>query len=196
MAAWISGSSCKRFATLSLVVVPMALAAQSTAVPAKAGLWETKITTTQVIQLPPEVAARLAALPPEQQAMMRANMPGGGQPIVTTTQSCSTGQDSMDTLLSRAQSSAMKCTFPNRMQTADGASFDISCTSDNGSAKGHMEFHRADAEHVSGTTHMEITGTARGRTMNTTADSTTSARWVSADCGSVKPGASAVVKTP
>lgn len=131
-------------------------------------------------------------MPPAQQAMMQSQMQamGGGKPIVTTTQSCSTGQESMDSLLNRAQSSAMKCTFPNRVQTADGASFDISCTGDQGTAKGHMEFHMPDPEHVNGTAHIAISGTAQGKTMNTAVDSTTTARWVSADCGGVKPRSS------
>lgn len=194
---WMHEKFSRRSAVLLLLAAPLGICAQSTSTPAKAGLWETTVSSTHAMQMPPEVAARIAAMPPAQQAMMQSQMQamgGGGKPIVTTTQSCSTGQDSMDSLLSRAQSSAMKCTFPNRVQTADGAAFDISCTSEQGTAKGHMEFHMPDTEHVNGTAHITITGTAQGRTMNTTVDNTTTAKWLGADCGSVQPNSSVVVK--
>ena len=84
--------------------------------------------------------------------------------------------------------------FVVRVQTADGAAFDMSCASDQGTAKGHMEFHMPDTEHVNGTAHITITGTAQGRTMNTTVDSTTTAKWLGADCGNVKPNSSSVAK--
>lgn len=194
MTAWTQGEFCRRSAVFAILAVTMGLHAQSTSTPAKAGLWETTVSSTRAMQMPPELAAKIAAMPPAQQAMMQSQMQGmgGGKPIVATRQSCSTGQDSMDSLLSRAQSSAMKCTFPNRVQTADGASFDISCTGDQGTAKGHMEFHMPDTEHVNGTAHITITGTAQGRTMNTTVDNTTTAKWLGADCGDVKPSTSAV----
>jgi Protein of unknown function (DUF3617) len=194
MKAWGS-ETIRELGAAFFLMAALGVYGQSASAPVKAGLWETKVTTTRAMQLPPEVQARIASLPPEQQAMMKANMPGGGgQPITTTTQSCATGQETMDSLLSRAQSSAMKCTFPNRVQTADGASFDISCTGDMGTAKGHMEFHMQDADHVSGTSHITVTGSAQGRTMNSTMDNTTSAHWAGADCGSVKPGGAVVVK--
>jgi hypothetical protein len=143
--------------------------------------------------LPPEAEARIAALPPAQQAQVRAMMAGGGpggaaKPMATTRQTCVTGQMSMDNLLNQAQQSpGMQCTYSNRTQTATGASFDTSCTGQMGSAQGHTQFHATDAEHMTSTTHMTITSSARGSSNSSTMDITTTGKFVSADCGDVKP---------
>jgi len=81
----------------------------------------------------------------------------------------------------------MQCTFTNRSQTATGVSFDTSCTSQQGTAQGHTEIHVIDEDHVSGSSHITIAGNANGHAFNSTIDSTTTGRFVSADCGDVKP---------
>ena len=72
-------------ATLALTAVAHAQGVSSA--PIKAGLWETTITSTSQIQLPPELQARIDAMPPQQQAMMKSQMGGmmgGGTPTTTT----------------------------------------------------------------------------------------------------------------
>jgi hypothetical protein len=141
------------------------------------------------MQMPPDVAAKIAAMPAAQQAMMQSMMGGGGQPpTVTTRQVCIASQLSVDSMINQAQQSpGMQCSVTNRVQTADGASFDISCTGQTGSAKGHTDLQRIDDDHVSSKSHITVTGSAQGKTMNSTMDSTSTAKFVSADCGSVKP---------
>jgi hypothetical protein len=191
MKAWMHNKTCSFGVVLVLSAAPLTLLAQNAPLPVKPGLWEMSVSVSRVMALPPEAEARIAAMPPEQQAQVRAMMSGGaagGKPMVNTTQVCMAGQASMDTLLNRAQQNpGMQCSFTNRVQTANGASFDISCTGQVGTAKGHTEFHAIDDEHLTSTSHVAITASSQGRTGNTTMDSTTTGKFVSADCGDVKP---------
>ena len=171
---------------------PLTLLAQSAPLPVKPGLWEMSGSVTRVTPLPPDAEAKIAALPPAQQAQVRAMMSGGagggGKPITTTKQVCYAAQTTMDSMLNQAQHSpGMQCSFTNRVQTAHGASFDISCTGQMGSAQGHTEFHAIDDEHMSSTSHMTITASSHGSTSNTTTDITTTGKFLNADCGDVKP---------
>jgi hypothetical protein len=108
----------------------------------------------------------------------------------------------MDSLLNQAQqrssSGGMQCSFTNRVQTAQGASYDMSCTGTMGSAQGHTSYHLIDDEHFSSTTHMTITGKgqghAQGQTMTMTRDMSTTGKYVGADCGDVKPVGSGQAK--
>jgi hypothetical protein len=91
-------------------------------------------------------------------------------------------------LLSQAQQKAgAKCTFSNQQVTASGMSFDISCTTAQGTASGHAQFTMADSEHGAGTTHMTVAASANGHSMNATMDGTSTYTYLGADCGDVKP---------
>ena len=162
--------------------------AQDAPIPIKLGLWETTVSSTNEMQLPPEAEARIAAMPAAQQAQVRSMM-GGGTPVTTTHKSCVASQTTMDALLNQAQEHAgVKCTFTNRKQTATTASFDTSCVTQQGTMTGHSEFQMADSDHVSGTTKMSGTMTGpRGGTMTMNITSTSTSKYVGADCGDVKP---------
>jgi hypothetical protein len=181
----------------SLFVLVMAYAVglhgQSAPIPIKSGLWQTTISGTNTVALPPEQEAKIAAMPAAQQAMIR-NMSGGGKPTTVTTKSCAAQATSVDALMSQAQQKNTKCTFTNQSQAADGASFDVSCISQQGTASGHAAFHMADSEHVSGTMHMTVDATGRGGAMHMTIDNTITSKYLGADCGTVKPGAAEVVQ--
>lgn len=179
-----------------LLVAGIGALAQSAPLPVKPGLWEMQTSSNGPGQaaptLPPDAEAKIAALPPAQQAQVRAMMSGAGggaaRPAVAPRKVCLAGQPNLDSILNQSQrSSGMQCTFTNRAQTARGVSFDTSCTSAQGNAQGHTEFHMVDDEHVSGSTHMTITGSANGHAFNSTVDSTTSGKFLTADCGDVKP---------
>jgi hypothetical protein len=144
------------------------------------------------MQLPPEVEAKIAAMPAAQQAQMRAMMPGGmggaATPVVTTKQVCIALQTTIDSMMNRAQQSpGMSCSISNKSQTASGVSFDIACTGATGSAKGHTDVRLSDDDHATSTSHITVTASSQGHTMNSTVDTTTNAKFVSADCGDVKP---------
>jgi hypothetical protein len=173
---------------LILSASPCHLHAQSLPIPVKPGLWEMQGSIVTATPLPPEAEAKIAALPPAQQAQIRSMMGGGSKPVTTTRQMCLGAQASMDSLLKQSQQSAgMQCSFSNKVQTASGASFDMSCTGQVGSAQGHTEFRSIDDEHLSSTVHMTISSTSHGTTTNSTVDTTTTGKFLKADCGDVKP---------
>jgi hypothetical protein len=143
-------------AVLILLAAAAAVAAlaQVASTPIKQGLWETTATSTNVMSMPPDVEARIAAMPADQQAMVRSRM--GGAPVSSTNKSCVATQETMNSLMDQAQQKpGMKCTFSNRKETASSVSFDISCTTPEGVVTGHSEFQMADSEHGAGTTHVE-----------------------------------------
>jgi uncharacterized protein DUF3617 len=191
-------------------IAPLRSQAQS-ALSVKPGLWQMQTGSgagsgggaPAMPALPPDAEARIAALPPAQQAQVRAAMAGamgggGAKPAGMTTQACIAPKTNMDSLLNQAQqrsAGGMQCSFTNRVQTAQGASYDISCTGPMGSAQGHTSYHVADDEHFSSTTHLTINGkSSQGQSMTMTHDVSTTGTYVSADCGDVKPMGTAPAK--
>jgi hypothetical protein len=169
-----------------------ARAQSSSTLPVKQGLWETTVTSTNQVTLPPDVEAKIAAMPAAQQAMIRQNM-GGAKPASSTNKSCIASTVTMDQFLNQQQqNSQMKCTFTNRQMTATGASFDTSCTMQQGTATGHSQFTFVDDEHVTGQTHMTVNMTTAKGSGQATLDSTMSMKYLGADCGSVKPDTAAL----
>jgi hypothetical protein len=199
MSVWMLNKAWSLGVVLVLLTAPFALHAQSTPLPVKPGLWEMQTGSNGLSQgaaaptLPPEAEAKIAALPPAQQAQVRAMMSGAGggaarPAAVPPRKVCLAGQPNLDSILNQSQrASGMQCTFTNRAQTARGVSFDTSCTGPHGNAKGHTEFHLVDDEHLSGSTHMTVTGSAQGHDFNSTIDTTTSGKFLADDCGDVKP---------
>ena len=170
----------------TLLLASASLVAQSASI--KPGLWETEISVTTNMTLPPEAEARIAALPPEQQAMIRARM-GGGKPTTSTNRSCVLPNTTVDSLLNQQtqRNGPMKCEVSNRSVTSTGGSFDTTCTGDGSTATAHVEFTRSDDEHATGKMHMTMNSTRNGRTMNGSSDSIVKYRYIAADCGDVKP---------
>ena len=159
--------------------------------PIKQGLWQTQVTSTMQMTLPPDVQARIAAMPAAQQAQMQAMMSGGmgtPKPTSSTVKSCVASPTTPSDLYNQAQQkSGMKCTFSNQQQTASSMSFDISCTSAQGAASGHAQFTMTDSEHGTGTTHMTVAASANGHSMSATMNGTSTYTYLGADCGTVKP---------
>jgi hypothetical protein len=173
-----------------LLAIPSSALAQGVPISIKPGLWESQSTVTNTMTLPPEVQAKIASMPPAQQAQMRAMMPGGGggKPMTVTSKSCIESQMTLDGFLNQQQQrSGMKCNFTNRVQTADGAAFDTSCTMAQGTGSGHTEIHVIDDGHVKSSTHMTIDNTSQGHPMHMTADSSSTTTYLGAECGDVKP---------
>jgi hypothetical protein len=172
-----------------IVLSNAALRAQSISDPIKPGLRETQVTTSIEMTLPPDLEAKIAAMPAAQQAQMRSMMGGpAAKPTSSTNKSCVAQTTSVNDLLNQAQQKAgMKCTFSNRQQTANAVSFDMSCTTAQGTATGHMQFTMADSDHGTGTTHMTVAVNSKGQTMSMTMDGSSSYTYLGADCGDVKP---------
>jgi hypothetical protein len=135
--------------------------------------------------------ARIAAMPPDRQAMVRSRMAGAGPSNVVKTRSCVAAQTNLDDFLKEAQQKGIQCTFSNVAKTGSGVSFDTACTNAQWTAKGHSEFSMADDQHVTGTMHMTAdVNTPNGGQTHAIVDNNISARYVGSDCGNVKPGAS------
>lgn len=169
----------------STLLLAGTLSAQSPTI--KPGLWESEITVTTNMTLPPEAEARIAALPPEQQAMIRSRM-AAGKPTTSTNRSCVAPNTTVDSMIEQTQRNGpMKCTISNKSVTPAGGSFDTNCTGDDTTATAHVEFTRTDDEHATGKMHMTMTSTRNGRSMNAASDSTIHYKYLGADCGDVKP---------
>ena len=167
------------------VVSPLVAQAQVSDAPIKLGLWETQVTSSTNMSLSPDMEARIAAMPPAQQEMVRSRM--GGKPTTSTNKSCVAKQESVDSMLNDAQQRpGIKCTFSNRSPQG----FDISCNSPQGVYKGHTDIQRLSDEHVTATTHLtgEATG-ANGGTTNVAVVTKMDSKYQGADCGDVKPPA-------
>jgi hypothetical protein len=159
------------------------------------------MTMSMQVTLPPDVEAKIAAMPAAQQAQMRSMMGGAAaKPTSSTVKSCVAKTMTPNDLLNEAneaqQKAGMKCTFTNQQVTAGAMSFDMSCTLTQGAASshpqittasGHAQFTMADSEHGTVTTHMTSTTSANGKTMSTTMDETAIYTYLGADCGDVKP---------
>jgi hypothetical protein len=163
--------------------------AQSTSATIKQGLWQTQMTMSMQMTLPPDVEAKIAAMPAAQQAQMRSMMGGpGGKPTTSTVKSCVASTMTPTDLLNQAQQKGgMTCKFTNQQVTASAISFDMSCTTTQGTASGHAQFTMADSDHGTGTTHMTVAMSANGHSMNATMDGTSIYTYLGADCGDVKP---------
>lgn len=164
--------------------------------PIKPGLWQVQVTSSMQMALPPEVQAKIAAMPAAQQAQMQAMMGGGmgaAKPASTTVKSCVASAMTPTDLLNQAQQkSGMTCKFTNQQVTASAISFDINCTTAQGTASGHASYTMADSEHGTGSTHMTVAMSANGHSMNATMDGTSVYTYLGTDCGDVKPNAPVV----
>ena len=172
-----------------IVVSTVGAHAQTTLAPIKQGLWQTQMTMSMQVTLPPDVEAKIAAMPAAQQAQMQSMMGGSAaKPTSSTVKSCVASTMTPTDLLNQAQQKGgMSCKFTNQQVTASSVSFDISCTTTQGTASGHVQFTMADSEHGTGTTHVTVAMSANGHSMNATMDGTSTYTYLGADCGDVKP---------
>jgi hypothetical protein len=177
-----------------IVLSTVAAQGQSMSATIKQGLWQTQMTMSMQVTLPPDVEAKIAAMPAAQQAQMRSMMGGSmAKPTTSTVKSCVASTMTPTDLLNQAQQKGgMTCKFTNQQVTASAVSFDMSCTTTQGTASGHAQFTMGDSDHGTGTTHMTVAMSANGHSMNATMDGTSIYTYLGADCGDVKPDAPVV----
>ena len=152
------------------------LAADVTPLNLKPGLWET--TTVQersgMPSLPPEALARM---PPEQRARieaMTANKPAG-----TTAQSCRLDKD----LRPFTSDSNKSCTTTIVTSTGTRQEAKMECNMNGNTGTGTATVEAKDSEHVNGLVTMHMGANGRNMDMKITI----TAKWISSDCGNVKP---------
>lgn len=154
----------------------------------KVGLWETTASTEMAgmpkMQAPPSIPPEaLAKMPPEQRARMEAMLKArsGGGPMVTTTKVCMTRETLSNPMaFGRADKS---CTPSVVSSTAARQQIHIECNNEGNKVSGDLTVERVDSEHIKG--NMVMKGGAAPRPIDMKMSFET--KWVSSDCGSVKP---------
>lgn len=150
----------------------------------KPGLWEVS-STVQMSGMPP--IPNLDQLTPEQRARVESAMKNmSGKPTTSTTKSCVT-KEGIEKAIAEASSNRGNSCKPKLVNmTSSKVELHIDCSEERGSMKsnGDMVIERVDSEHFQGNGGMKMSG-AGGRTMDM--KWSMSGKYVSADCGSVKP---------
>src|ERR1017187_4835362 len=110
-----------------IVVSTVGAHAQITLAPIKQGLWQTQMTMSMQVTLPPDVEAKIAAIPGAQQSPMQSIMAGAAaKPTSSTVKSCVASTMTPTDLLNQAQQKGgMTCKFTNQQVTASAVSFDM-----------------------------------------------------------------------
>jgi hypothetical protein len=149
--------------------------------PIKMGLWQNTVTNTMSgLQLPPDVVAKM-------QAMGRP-IPGS-TPRTMVMQSCVT-QDNWRKSFTDMQQNK-NCQITNLKQTTTSMSGDLSCTTAEGTTRGHVEAAFSGQEKMNGKVHMEITTSRQPEPI--VMDTTFEGEYQGADCKGVSPDSPKIV---
>jgi hypothetical protein len=158
--------------TLPLLFCSAVVSAQIDTVnppPVKMGLWQTTVTM------------QFSGMP---------NMPGGmpaSKPIVT--QSCMTPdswQKGMTTMQEHLQRQKAQCSTAKLQQQGNKFIFDEQCSQSGMSSSVHVEWTVDNQETMHGESNSQMTGGAFAQGM--TVHGTLNSKFLSSDCGNVKPG--------
>ena len=154
---------------------------------AKLGLWESTSTTEMggmpampaMPQIPPET---LAKMPPAQRAQVEAMMKGRGPggPRSNTTKYCLT-KESLEKAMAFAQGDK-SCTPTVVSSSSSKQEIHMDCTREGTHMTGDVTVERVDAEHAKGAMKLKAEGDHP-----ITINSTFQSKWLSSDCGDVKP---------
>ena len=147
----------------------------------KPGLWENTVTMKSDNPAMEQIKAKLAAMPPEQRAQMEKMMPGmapGGAP------------NSIRVCISKEQAARDitpdndgRCSRTNVVRSGDTTQFDFSCKSARSDVSGHGSFTRiSDNAYTASSTAAMVT-----KSTTTHMQTDISSRFISSDCGDVKP---------
>lgn len=158
-----------RLATLALLLSLPALASAQSAPPIKMGLWEHSVTLNM------------------------SGMPDGmsGSSHTITNQTCMSNDTWKQALQSmqghRQQANAANCTTSNVQQDSHHFAFDVACTAQQGmNTKMHLDMTLDNEDIMHGTMSTTMSGSNIPQGMSMTA--TINSKFVSSDCGSLKPG--------
>jgi len=159
----------------------------------KPGLWE-NTTTTEISGLampamPQLTPDQLAKMPPDARARMEGMMKGGaGAPRTNTMKACITREQLNKPLFDSGDKS---CTYKLVSSSSSSQQIHVECTRGNSKTSGDVNLDRVDSEHLKGNVNMKTSvdsaagGAAAGQNMNIKISFTN--KWVSSDCGDVKP---------
>lgn len=180
----------KYFLLAIVMICPLACWAQEIKpLDVKVGLWESSFTTelSGLPAMPPMSLSEeeLAKIPPAQRAQVEAAMKGRGsmgRPETTTEKQCIT-RETLNRPMYRGSDKTCIAKVVNA--TSSTQQIHIECSPSGMKAAGDMTLERVDSEHIKGTMHMKTSGGNAGRSVDM--KMTTSSKWLSSDCGGVKP---------
>jgi hypothetical protein len=173
--------------TIAALLCPLAAWAADDiqAFDAKTGLWETTTTTemsgmTGMPAMPQISEEQLSKMPPQQRAQIEAMMKSrAGAPRTSTGKTCLT-KDSFKQALAMGQNE--NCTKKVVTSSSTMQNIHMECTQGKMTMAGDLVIERVDSEHAKGSMVMKASG---DQPMNMKMSFTT--KWLSADCGDVKP---------
>jgi len=180
----------KRILWASVMLCPLAMLAQDIRpVDIKPGLWE-NTTTSQISglsmpsmpQLTPE---QLAKMPPQARAQIEAMQKGS--PQTHTMKACITREQLSRPLFDNGDKS---CSYKLTSSSSSSQTIHVECTRGNTKTAGDLTLNRVDSEHLKGDMLMKTTGdssTAGSMGQNMTIKLSFSNKFLSSDCGDVKP---------
>jgi hypothetical protein len=174
-----------RFVLLAsmLTLVGVAGTASAAMPNARPGLWESTSTAVMEAGLPPNLPNAARMTDQEKAKLQQSLSPMGGKPMTTAARECMTPEMvSKWDAFTKGQGDASSCRRTVIELTAQHARLGLVC--DGGKATGEMDFTAVGTDRVVGKTTL-LVRTDRGDsrlTMETTS------RWVSSDCGGLKPG--------
>lgn len=166
---------------LILLCASSAWAADKVNLNVKLGLWE--VTTTSTMSgMPPIPADALAKLSPEQRAQFEQSMKGtmSGTPKTSTRKSCETKEKfDKQTMFNDKDKS---CTHTILTSTSTTLETRMHCSMEGTTSDGTMRIDAITPENVKGAVDMNTAGSGQNMKMKMNF----TARWLGADCGSVK----------
>jgi len=181
-----------RTATLGVVILACGHAGAALAAPpnAKPGLWESTV-TRQMEGTPVAPVADSAKLTPEQRARLEQMMRlrGTTAPTTSIVRYCVT-TEAAQRWESFVQESGTDPKCERSVQDESAASLKMSFVCAGGQQQGTAAFTATDANRIRGTISLVRRETGGDRKTTVDIDS----RWVSGDCGAVKPGTPEHVK--
>ncbi len=181
----------RSFLLFVLPCAALAVAADLKTFDAKPGLWETTSTLEmegmpQNMQMPQLTPEQMAKIPPAQRAQVEAMMKNRASLTGPhTSRSCAT-RESLSSGLGMGESREANCTRQIVSSTSSRADVHIECTpksSTNAKSVGDIVMERIDGEHLRG--NMVMKTATPERTVNMKLAFTS--KWISSDCGDVKP---------
>lgn len=151
----------------------------------KLGLWETtsKMDINGMPAMPamPQIPEEtLAKLPPAQRAQIEARMKAAGGPRTTTVKSCITRDSLNRGVFGPTENS---CTYKVANSSSSKLEVHMECNREKTTMTGDLVVERADSEHAKGTMVMKASEGSMPINMKMTFDT----KWLSSDCGDVKP---------
>lgn len=146
---------------------------------AKPGLWETS--STIVMETAPPSSGRDSKMTADERVKMQRSLsPNGGKPVISSDRMCMTA-DMLERWDAFASTSSAGCQRNVVERTAQRVQFRMACS---GGSTGTAEFSASGPDRIVGKMNMLM----RNGSTASKVDIVLESRWISADCGGLRPG--------